>query len=124
MSKYTGLIYCLECEIHKENGKVIKHKFKARKERNKIIYRCNYRLKNGTNKCNNDNSVEESYIDDMIKQQLFVINMNIENVDILSLVEKIEVSKTRIEVFYKNLPIKSSFYDAREGKLHYDSLNY
>lgn len=45
MNKYKGLIYCLECEVHKDNGKVVRHKFKGRKERNNINYRCNYRLK-------------------------------------------------------------------------------
>ena len=123
MAKYTGLIYCLECEIHKDNGKIVKHKFKARKKRNNINYRCNYRLKYGKEKCNNDTMLEESYIDSLIRQQLEVIDMKIENVDILSVVEKIEVSKTRIEIFFKNLPIRSCFYDTKLGQLHYDTLN-
>ena len=41
MNKYKGLIECLECD---------RHKFKGRKERNNINYRCNYRLKYGKNK--------------------------------------------------------------------------
>lgn len=123
MNKYKGLIYCLDCEIHKDNGKVIRHKFKGRKERNNINYRCNYRLKYGTLNCDNDSSIAESYIDNMITQQLFVINMNIETVDVLSIVDKIEVSKTRIEIFFKNLPIKSCYYDSKIGKLHYDTLS-
>lgn len=123
MAKYTGLIDCLECVIHKPNGKVVKHKFKGRTERNNINYRCNYRLKYGPSKCDNDTMVEESYIDSLIKQQLEVINMNIETVDISSIVDRIEVSKIRIEVFFKNLPITSCFYDIKLGKLHFDSLN-
>lgn len=124
MAKYTGLIYCLECQIHKDNGKTVKHKFKGRTERNNINYRCNYRLKYGTNKCSNDTRLEESYIDTLIRQQLEIIDMNIENVDIISIVEKIEVSKTRIEIFFKNLPIGSCYYDTKIGQLHYDTLNY
>lgn len=123
MAKYTGLIYCLECEIHKDNGKIVRHKFKGRKERNNINYRCNYRLKYGKGKCDNDNMIEEIYLDDLIRQQLAVINMSIESVDVLSIIDKIEVSKTRIEIFFKNLPIKSCYYDSKLGKLHYDSLS-
>lgn len=122
--KYTGLIYCLECVIHKNNGKVIKHKFKGRKERNNINYRCNYRLKYGKNKCDNDVMLEESYIDTLIRQQLEVIDMKVDNVDVLSVIDRIEVSKTRIEIFFKNLPITSCYYDAKLGQLHYDTLNY
>lgn len=123
MAKYTGLIYCLECEIHKDNGKIIRHKFKGRKERNNINYRCNYRLKYGKNKCPNDTMVEETFLDEMIKQQLEVINMSIETVDILSIVKNIEVSTTKIEIFFKNLPITSCYLDSKIGKLHFDSLN-
>ena len=124
MSKYTGLIYCLECEIHKDNGKVTRHKFKGRKERNNVNYRCNYRLKFGKSKCDNENMVEETYLDDLIRQQLAVIDMNVENVDVLSIIKEIQVSKTRIEIFFKNLPIKSCFFDSKLGKLHFDTLNY
>lgn len=123
MAKYTGLIYCLECVIHKSNEKIIKHKFKGRTERNNINYRCNYRLKYGKNRCANDTMVEETYIDYLIKQQLEVINMNVETVDIVSILDRIEVSKTRIEVFFKNLPITSCYYDSKLGKLHYDTLS-
>lgn len=124
MNKYKGLIYCLECEIHKDNGKVVRHKFKGRKERNNINYRCNYRLKYGKDKCSNDSMLEESYIDTLIRQQLEVIDMKIENVDVLSVIDRIEVSKTRIEIFFKNLPIRSCYYDTKLGQLHYDTLNY
>lgn len=124
MAKYTGLIYCMECEIHKENGKVIRHKFKGRKERNNINYRCNYRLKFGKNNCNNDNMIEEKYIDDLIRQQLAVIDMNVENVDVISIIKEIQVSKTRIEIFFKNLPINSCYFDSKLGQLHFDTLNY
>ena len=122
MSKYTGLICCLECAKHKDNGKIVKHKFKGRKERNNINYRCNYRLKYGKDKCDNDTMIEESFLDTMIRQQLGVINMNIETVDIMSIINEIDVSKTRIEIFFKNLPIKSCYYDSKLGKLHYDTL--
>lgn len=123
MAKYTGLIYCLECAIKKDNGKVIMHKFKGRKERNNINYRCNYRLKYGVNKCNNTTMVEESLLDDMIRQQLDIINMNIDNIDLPSVIKEIMVSKTRIEIFFKNLPITSCYIDSKSGKLHYDTLN-
>lgn len=123
MAKYTGLIYCLECAIKKDNGKVIMHKFKARKERNNINYRCNYRLKYGVNKCNNTTMVEESLLDDMIRQQLDIINMNIDNINLPSVIKEIMVSKTRIEIFFKNLPITSCYIYIKNGKLHYDSLN-
>lgn len=123
MAKYTGLIYCLDCIIEKDNGKIVKHKFKGRKERNNTNYRCNYRLKYGKDKCDNDTRVEESFIDDMIKQQLDVINMKIETVDILSIVNNIDVSNTRIEIFFKNLPIKSCYYDSKIRKLHFDTLS-
>lgn len=122
--KYTGLIYCLECEIHKDNGKIVRHKFKGRKERNNINYRCNYRLKYGKDKCVNDTMLEESYIDSLIRQQLEVIDMKIDTVDVLSVIDRIEVSKTRIEIFFKNLPIKSCYFDIKLGQLHYDTLNY
>ena len=67
--------------------------------------------------------LSEKFIDNMISQQLFVINMNIEDVDILSIIDRIEISKTRIEIFFKNLPITSCFVDSKDGKLHYDTLN-
>jgi len=124
MAKYTGLIECLECEIHKKNGKTVRHKFKGRKERNNINYRCNYRLKYGTNKCANTTMLEETYIDDLISHQLDVIYMNIEEVDVLSIIDRIEVSKTRIEIFFKNLPITSCFYDSKKRLLHCDTLKY
>lgn len=114
MNKYKGLIECMECG---------KHKFKGRKERNNINYRCNYRLKYGKNKCPNDTMIEETFLDGMIKQQLEVINMSIETVDILSIVKNIEVSTTKIEIFFKNLPITSCYLDSKIGKLHFDSLN-
>lgn len=95
----------------------------GRKERNNINYRCNYRLKYGKNKCNNDEKIEESLLDDMIKQQLDVINMCVDNVDIKSIVKEIMVSKNRIEIFFKNLPITSCYIDSKSGKLHYDTLN-
>lgn len=95
----------------------------GRKERNKINYRCNYRLKYGKNKCDNDTVIEETLLTDMIKQQLDVINMNIENVDIPSIIQEIIVSKDKIEIFFKNLPITSCYLDMKAGKLHFDSLN-
>lgn len=113
MSKYTGLIKCGDCN----------HSFKGRKERNNINYRCNYRLKYGKNKCVNDTMVEESFLNQMISQQLDVINMCIENIDLKSIIDIIVVSKDRIEIFFKNLPITSCYIDTKNGKLHYDSLN-
>lgn len=74
-------------------------------------------------KCPNDVMIEENYLDDMIRQQLEVINMNYDTIDILSIVKNIEVSRNRIEIFFKNLPITSCYYDSKEGKLHYDTLN-
>lgn len=112
MGLYTGLIRC-------ENN----HAFKGRKERNNINYRCNHRLKYGKDKCDNDTMVQESLLNDMVKQQLYVINMNIDNVDIPSIVKVVVVSKARIEIFFKNLPITSCYIDTKEGKLHYDTLN-
>lgn len=120
MNKYKGLIYCLEC-MNSKTGKY--HTFKGRTERNNINYRCNYRLKYGKNKCDNDTMIEESFLDTMIRQQLGVINMNIETVDIMSIIKKIDVSRTRIEIFFKNLPITSCYYDSKLGKLHYDTLS-
>lgn len=111
MGLYTGLIRC-------ENN----HAFKARKERNNINYRCNARLKYGVNKCDNDTMVEESFLNYMVTQQLDVINMKVENVDIKSVIKQILVSKTRIEIFFKNLPITSCYYDSKIGKLHFDTL--
>lgn len=95
----------------------------GRKERNNINYRCNYRLKYGKYKCTNDTMVEETLITDMIKQQLDVINMCIDNVDIQSIIKEIIVSKDRIEIFFENLPIISCYLDSKIGKLHFDSLN-
>lgn len=86
-------------------------------------YRCNHRLKFGTNKCDNDNAVEETFLTDMIRQQLDVIDMDINNVDIRSIVNNIEVSPNRIEIFFKNLPIISCYCDSKLGKLHFDTLN-
>ena len=112
MGLYTGIIRC-------ENN----HSFKARKERNNINYRCNHRLKYGKDKCDNTTMVEESYLTNMIEHQLDVINMNINDVDIRSIVKQIVVSKTRIEIFFKNLSITSCYYDSNLGKLHFDTLN-
>lgn len=67
--------------------------------------------------------VEETLLKNMIEQQLNVINMYIENVDIRFIIEIIKVSKTRIEIFFKNLPIRSCYLDIKLGKLHFDSLN-
>lgn len=122
MAKYTGLIYCLECSIKKDNGKIVMHKFKGRTERNNINYRCNYRLKYGVNKCPNDTMVEETFLDYMVSQQLDIINMNVENVDILSIIKNIEVSRNRIEIFFKNLPITSCYLDVKIGRMHFDTL--
>ena len=113
MYKYTGLIKCGDCN----------HSFKGRKERNNINYRCNYRLKYGKNKCINDEMIEETLLDNMISQQLDVINMSFESIDLRSVIDKIIVSKDKIEVFFKNLPITSCYLDSKNGKLHYDSLN-
>ena len=49
--------------------------------------------------------------------------MNIENVDILSIIQEIIVSKDKIEIFFKNLTITSCYLDMKAGKLHFDSLN-
>ncbi len=123
MGLYTGLIYCLECATKKDNEKVIMHTFKGRKERNNINYRCNYRLKYGIDKCDNDTMIEEKFLNYMIGQQLDIINMKLENVDLQSVVKEILVSKTRIEIFFKNLPITSCYYDSKLGKLHFDTLS-
>lgn len=95
----------------------------GRKERNNINYRCNYRLKYGKNKCTNDSMIEETFITDLIKQQLYVINMDIKNIDISSIIKEIIVTRTRVEIFFKNLSIKSCYSDAATGKLHFDTLN-
>ena len=112
MYKYTGLIRCGDCN----------HSFKARKERNNINYRCNYRLKYGKNKCTNDSMIEETFITYMVKQQLDVINMNIDNVDVRSIIDVIIVTNTRVEIFFKNLPIKSCYSDEKLGKVHFDTI--
>lgn len=113
MSKYAGLVRCAECN----------HSFKGRIERNNINYRCNYRLKYGKDKCNNDSKIEESLIDDMIEQQLNVINYNLKDKDIKCLIDNILVSQERLEIFFKELPIKSCYIDTKIGKLHFDSIN-
>lgn len=113
MGKYTGLVKCAECN----------HNFKARQERNNVNYRCNYRLKYGKEKCCNDAMIEETFITDLIRQQLDVINMNIDNVDIKSVIKEIIVSRNRIEIFFKNLTINSCYSDQKIGKLHFDTLN-
>ena len=59
----------------------------------------------------------------MISHQLDNINMCVQNVDIRSIVDNIVVSKDRIEIFFKNLPITSCYLDSKLGKLHYDSQN-
>ena len=86
----------------------------GRKERNNINYRCNYRLKYGKDKCTNDSMIEESFITDLIKQQLYVINMDIKNVDVPSIIKEIIVT---------NLSIQSCYSDSATGKLHFDTLN-
>lgn len=113
MSKYTGLIKCVECS----------HSFKGRTERNNINYRCNYRLKYGKDKCTNDSKIEESLIDDMIEQQLNVVNYDLKDKDIKCLIDNILVSQDRLEIFFKELPIKSCYLDTKIGKLHFDSIN-
>lgn len=96
MYKYTGLIKCGNCN----------HSFKARKERNNINYRYNYRLKYGKNKCENETMIEDTLTDDMIAHQLDNINMCIQNVDIRSIVDSIIVSKDRI----RNIFQKPTYY--------------
>ena len=113
MNKYTGLIKCVECN----------HSFKGRIERNNINYRCNYRLKYGKDKCDNDSKIEESLIDDMIEQQLNVINYDLKDNNSICLIDNILVSQDRLEIFFKNLPIKSCYIDTKIGKLHFDSIN-
>ena len=113
MNKYTGLIKCGKCN----------HNFKGRKERNNINYRCNFRLKFGKNKCSNDAKVEEDLLDNMIQQQLYVLNIDVKDINLKEIVNQIIVSPDRIEIFFKNLPIKSCYIDSKEGKLHYDSLH-
>lgn len=113
MSKYTGVIKCAECN----------HSFKGRIERNNINYRCNYRLKYGKDKCTNDSKIEESLIDDIIEQQLNVINYDLKDKDIKCLIDNILVSQGRLEIFFKELPIKSCYIDTKIGKLHFDSIN-
>ena len=113
MNKYTGLIKCAECN----------HSFKGRTERNNINYRCNYRLKHGKDKCSNDSKIEESLIDDMINQQLNVINYDIKDNNSIYLIDTILVSQDRLEIFFKELPIKSCYIDTKIGKLHFDSIN-
>ena len=95
----------------------------GRKERNNINYRCNYRLKYGKNKCTNDSMIEETFITDLIRQQLYVINMDINNVDVPSVIDKIVVTKTRVEIFFKNLSITSCYSDSKIGKLHFDTFS-
>ena len=68
--------------------------------------------------------VEESFITDLIKQQLYVINMDINNVDVLSIIKEIIVTRTRIEIFFKNLPIDSCYSDSKIGKVHFDTLYF
>ena len=111
MALFTGLIRCSN-----------NHSYKARKERNNINYRCNHRLKYGKDKCDNDNMVSESYLLQMIEQQLEVINMKIENVDVRSIIDKIIVSNTRVDIFFKNLPIKNCYYDAKKNVLQFDTI--
>lgn len=111
--KYEGLIKWNECN----------YTFKGRKERNNINYRCNRRLKYWKDKCNNDTAIEETFITDMIKQQLDIINMCIDNVEVQFIVMEIIVSKDRIEIFFKNPPITSCYLDSKIEKLHFDTLN-
>lgn len=68
--------------------------------------------------------VEETLLTDMIRQQLDVINMCIDNVDIESIIKEIIVSKDRIEIFFKNLPIRSCYLDNEIGKLHFDTFEW
>lgn len=113
MNKYASLIKCAECE----------HAFKGRKERNNINYRCNYRLKYGVGKCPNDTMVEEVLLDTMIEHQLDIIDKGeIENYRMI--VDKIEVSREKIEIFFKDLPIRHCFLDSKKGQLHYDSPSF
>lgn len=67
--------------------------------------------------------IKEQFITNMIKQQLDVINMNIDNVDVKSIIDKIIISKNRTEIFFKNLPINSCYIDEKKGKLHYDTIS-
>ena len=67
--------------------------------------------------------IEETFITDLIKQQLYVINMDIKNVDVPSIIKEIIVTRTRVEIFFKNLSIKSCYSDTTTGKLHFDTLN-
>ena len=113
MAKYTGLIKCSECN----------HSFKGRTERNNVNYRCNSRLNYGKDKCNNYSKIEESLIDNMIEQQLNVINYEKGYNNLESFVDNIQVSQDRLEIFFKELPIKSCYIDTKIGKLHFDSLN-
>ena len=59
----------------------------------------------------------------MIEQQLNVIDYKKGYNNICDFVDKILVSQDRLEVFFKELPIKSCYIDTKIGKLHFDSIN-
>ena len=59
----------------------------------------------------------------MIEQQLNVINYDIGNNNLECFVDNILVSQDRLEIFFKDLPIKSCYIDTKIGQLHFDSLN-
>lgn len=110
-AKYKGLIKCKECN----------HSYKGRVERNDIKYRCNNRLRNGKDKCCNDFCVDEESITALIKQQLDVLYMDF-NFDLTTIVDRIEVSQNKLEIFYKDLQIHSSYFDRYSQKMHCDTL--
>lgn len=111
-AKYKGLIRCKECN----------HSYKGRVERNTIKYRCNNRLRNGKDKCCNDFCIEEKEITALIEQQLSVLYMD-SNFDLTTIIDKILVSQNKLEIFYKKLPIKSSYYDRDNQKMHCDTYS-
>ena len=112
MDIYKSLLKCKQCN----------HLFICIRNTNNS-YQCSYNYKNGRSKCNNNLIVSESFLTNMIKEQLQIINMQIKNVDIKSVVDKIIVSKNTIEILYKNLPISTSYYNTQDKIFHFDNLN-
>jgi len=61
---FSSLIHCQNCN----------HTYKGRKERNQINYRCNNRLKNGTQACINKSFINEEELASVVLKQCNISN--------------------------------------------------
>lgn len=87
---YQKKIKCKDCG----------YTFKGRKEAKQVNYRCNRRLSQGASSCPNSSRIEESFINDLLKQKFNILDMDIPEEEYPKYVENIIVGMHDIVVNY------------------------